>query len=150
METRAAINLSRMRWDGVVEPGVYCINRVNTPKISLTGREQRGQGIASRLMRKVIHDADCTHSFLWLWISPSDGLNYQQLRDWYTRLGFSPVKLLADDLLGTIYVRWPCEALRPAATRITRQAAIRSLPECRARRSSAGELRTRHHFPARR
>ncbi len=60
----------------------YIITRVNVPQ------SHRGKGIARELMAEVIAEADRTGTTLFLEIQPSDGLNYEQLRSWYRRLGF--------------------------------------------------------------
>lgn len=61
------------------------ITRINTPA------KHRGQGIAGRLLRQIIVDADALGIDLWLEIAPSDGLDYDQLRAWYERHGFRDV-----------------------------------------------------------
>lgn len=109
-DTRVAVNLSNIRWDGIIEPGVYELNRVNTPTSA-----GRGQGHASRLLRHALADADAAKSIIWLWIGGSfDGLGHDQLRAWYLRLGFAPTRLIFDHGFypGTIYVRWQVPRLR--------------------------------------
>ena len=58
------------------------ITRINVP------REHRGQGLASRLMKRITADADRTRTKLYAWISPSDGLGRRALKAWYRRNGF--------------------------------------------------------------
>ena len=58
------------------------ITRINVP------RNHRGKGIASTLLRRALHAADSESITLFLEISPSDGLNYEQLKAWYKRYGF--------------------------------------------------------------
>jgi predicted GNAT family N-acyltransferase len=65
----------------------YVIHRINVPK------EFRGQGHARELMRQIIKDADRENVTLTLGISPSDGLTFEQLRQWYERRGFKRVRL---------------------------------------------------------
>lgn len=103
-DTRTAVNLSMIRWDAVIEPNVFELNRVNTPVVD------RGKGYARALMAHMLSDADACQAIIWCWIAPSGSMNYQQLAAWYMRLGFERVKLLdseAPSFLCTIYVRWP-------------------------------------------
>lgn len=58
------------------------ITRINVPA------EYRGQGFGKELLQQILADADAEGVTLWLEISPSDGLDYDQLHDWYTRNGF--------------------------------------------------------------
>lgn len=60
----------------------YIITRINVP------HEFRGKGYGSQLLETIIEDARIHRVNLYLWISPSDGLNYTQLESWYTRHGF--------------------------------------------------------------
>jgi hypothetical protein len=62
--------------------GGMVITRINVPE------GYRGRGIASKLLRECLDDADAEGVILWLAISPSDGLSYQALRNWYKRHGF--------------------------------------------------------------
>ena len=48
----------------------------------------RGRGIARKLLAEILADADANGVTLWLEISPSDGLDYDQLKAWYKRHGF--------------------------------------------------------------
>jgi len=48
----------------------------------------RRRGIASRLLRRVTADADREDVALYLDIVPGDGMDADQLRDWYGRHGF--------------------------------------------------------------
>lgn len=48
----------------------------------------RGQGFASKLLKEVMDAADYSQVTLMLDISPSNGLNAEELRDWYLRHGF--------------------------------------------------------------
>lgn len=113
-ESRSIINLTQMRWDGEQEPGVYEVNRINTPPAS------RRQGFATRLVNQMLADADRENATLWLWINPSGPMGYSELADWYNRLGFRRTILLSHtkDFTGTVYVRWPSNALRPRTVRV--------------------------------
>jgi GNAT superfamily N-acetyltransferase len=62
-------------------PGLL-LTRINTP------RAHRGKGVARALMAQILSDADAEGVTLFLHISPSDGLNYNQLKAWYERCGF--------------------------------------------------------------
>jgi predicted GNAT family N-acyltransferase len=58
------------------------ITRINVPISS------RGQGVARRLLAQILKDADESKTTLFLEISPSDGLSFEQLKAWYARHGF--------------------------------------------------------------
>lgn len=60
------------------------ITRVNVPK------EFRGNSHGTTLLKQVLEDADKEGINLFLEISESDGLSYEQLKDWYERHGFKP------------------------------------------------------------
>jgi GNAT superfamily N-acetyltransferase len=70
----------------LVRPGEltsgWTITRINVP------REHRGLGYGSVLLEVIITDADSEGVDLWLEISPSDGLDYNELHAWYCRHGF--------------------------------------------------------------
>lgn len=112
--TRGVVNLTRMRWDGMDEPDVWNVCRVNTPPVD------RGKGVAARLMEDVLQQADTEGVTLWLWINPSGPMNYSDLADWYNRLGFRRTFLLSHtaDFTGTVYIRWPSTILRPRPQRV--------------------------------
>lgn len=58
------------------------ITRINVPL------EHRHKGYAHELLQQILDDADKEHINLYLEISPSDGLTYQELEAWYMRHGF--------------------------------------------------------------
>jgi len=60
------------------------LTRINVPIAS------RGKGVGSRLLDSILADADKDNITLFLEISPSNGLSYEQLEKWYLRKGFSP------------------------------------------------------------
>ena len=62
--------------------GNLIITRINVPK------EHRGKGIARKLLKEILFDADKDRVILHLEVSPSDGLNREQLVAWYKRHGF--------------------------------------------------------------
>ena len=51
-------------------------------------REFRGQKLGTKMLERILRDADREQVTLQLEPSPSDGLNYTQLVDWYKRHGF--------------------------------------------------------------
>jgi ribosomal protein S18 acetylase RimI-like enzyme len=62
------------------------ITRINVPKA------HRGQGHGTALLKKILEAADEEKINLYLEVSPSDGLNYNQLVSWYRRYGFRPMR----------------------------------------------------------
>lgn len=102
-DTRAICDLTEEALpDGT--PG-YSVNRINVPV------QDRGKGIASRLMReRVLPAADDEAATLHLWIQPSGGLDYVQLASWYYRLNFRPKTYdYVDGAEVTLWVRFPCQ-----------------------------------------
>lgn len=87
-------------------PGWATVNVVDltpffrdTPTFIIQGVEvhpsNRGKGVASRLMKQVLEDADAEGVTLVLSVTHvteehRGGLSHQQLWDWYYRLGFRP------------------------------------------------------------
>lgn len=70
----------------LVKPGEltsgWTITRINVPK------QHRGKGRGSQLLKQILRDADSEGVELWLEVSPSDGLSYDELFAWYVRHGF--------------------------------------------------------------
>lgn len=70
----------------LVKPGEltanWTITRINVPSI------HRGKGYGSKLLDSILKDADIERVILQLEVSPSDGLSYDQLINWYKRKGF--------------------------------------------------------------
>jgi GNAT superfamily N-acetyltransferase len=66
--------------------GTMVISRINVPA------PHRSKGIGNLLLNEVIADADKTNTLLVLDISPSDGLNFEQLEKWYTSKGFIKIR----------------------------------------------------------
>lgn len=62
--------------------GVVLITRINVP------REYRFLGIGTRLLQRILDDADREGIDLELWPMPSGGLKYRELVSWYERHGF--------------------------------------------------------------
>lgn len=58
------------------------ITRINVPAA------HRGMGNGSRLLRRVLAEADANHVILYLEILPSGPLGYNALVEWYKRYGF--------------------------------------------------------------
>lgn len=67
------------------ESRTVILTRINVPE------KFRGQGHASRLLKEFLQQCDENEVTVILYISPSGGLNYDQLRDWYIRHGFEGV-----------------------------------------------------------
>ena len=63
----------------------FLVTRINVPN------GFRGLGHASALLRQCTESADQEQIPLYLTIQPSDGLNYEQLEQFYTRHGFRQV-----------------------------------------------------------
>ena len=75
-ETRAIADLVE------ISPSYYLITRINVP------RESRRRGLASRLLREIIEDADGDGVTLEVHPMPSGGLTRKELVSWYKRYGF--------------------------------------------------------------
>jgi hypothetical protein len=81
-----------------VEMGQSCIiDLVPAPEMGLAGwvltrvhttSKVRGKGLAKRAMALALADADEDHVSLWLEINPYGPMSYEQLAEWYIRLGF--------------------------------------------------------------
>lgn len=73
------------------EPMVWRIARVSTPP------QWRQRGSARRLMKRLCADADRLGIELRLEVLPSGDMGFEQLHDWYARLGFldSPLRKYA-------------------------------------------------------
>lgn len=76
-ETNSIADLSLLEDDDL-----YLLTRINVP------RQHRGKGHGSKLLRRILEDADRERSTIVLEIAPSDGLNHDQLKSWYERHGF--------------------------------------------------------------
>jgi len=66
-------------------PGCFWINRINVPEA------WRGTGIARKLLKQCLDEADREGKALILAVSPSDGLDFKQLMAWYKRHGFADI-----------------------------------------------------------
>jgi ribosomal protein S18 acetylase RimI-like enzyme len=70
----------------LVRPGeltpCWTITRVNVPGLS------RGKGVGSKLLDRILADADAEGLTLQLEVAPSGGLDYDALVAWYRRRGF--------------------------------------------------------------
>lgn len=73
------------------------LNRINVPP------EFRGKGHGSRLLQRVLDDADEEDVIVMLGINPYGEMTYDQLRDWYERHGF----VEEDRGSGSIFIRQP-------------------------------------------
>lgn len=63
-------------------PNAVYITRINVP------RAHRGKGLASKLLNDFLEECNHKDITVWLEISPSDGLTYDELEAWYLRHGF--------------------------------------------------------------
>jgi len=75
----------------LVRPGEltpdWTITRINVPVA------YRGQGFGSKLLDQILADADAEGVAIQCEVSPSGGLNYDQLTAWYMRRGFQYTEL---------------------------------------------------------
>lgn len=72
----------------------WMVTRISVP------HPHRGQGHASSMMVELCRWADVEQQKLWLYTSPSGGLDESQLRAWFERVGFA-------DTLHGLMVRRP-------------------------------------------
>jgi predicted GNAT family acetyltransferase len=84
---------------GEMVPGTMTMTRINIP------REHRGKGLGTALLKRVLDDADRDQVMITLEIMPSGPLNYDELRDWYARHGFSELSMYPG-----IFIRYPKES----------------------------------------
>lgn len=61
------------------------ITRINVPA------QHRGQGVGRELLKLILAAADAEGLNLYLEISSSDGLTYDELEAWYVRYGFRDI-----------------------------------------------------------
>jgi hypothetical protein len=83
---------SLMPFDSV-RPGSWLLTGIEVGVKDWDGNPLRGKGIARELMAQILADADAEGAPLYLSIEPDGSpgsLTAEQLRDWYTRLGFVP------------------------------------------------------------
>ena len=66
----------------MLDDGRVLISRINVPVRS------RGRGLASKMLKEILRDADAMGITLILEPVPSGGLDYEQLVAWYQRHGF--------------------------------------------------------------
>lgn len=78
---RATNSIADLVCPGELTTG-WTITRINVPF------KHRGNGVARKLLKQITDDADSDICSLWLEVSPSDGLDYDQLVAWYVRHGF--------------------------------------------------------------
>lgn len=65
-----------------ISPAYYLITRINVP------RPSRGTGLASKLLREILGDADEEGVTLEIHPMPSGSLTRKELVAWYKRFGF--------------------------------------------------------------
>lgn len=82
-KTRAIADLTGI---GEMVPKTRTITRINVPA------DYRGRGLGTRLLKKILADADAFGVALSLEIMPSGPLDYDALEAWYRRHGFRPWK----------------------------------------------------------
>lgn len=80
-ETRTIADLVK---PDVQAPG-WTITRINVPQ------QHRGNKYGSAMLKRICADADIEGAALYLFVSPSGGLNFAQLTDWYKRYGFERI-----------------------------------------------------------
>jgi ribosomal protein S18 acetylase RimI-like enzyme len=78
-EHRAIADLTNL---GEVVPGTMTITRINVPE------EHRGRGFGTKLLVRILDEADSEHVHLSLLVVPSGPLDYDALVSWYERHGF--------------------------------------------------------------
>lgn len=77
----------------IIQPGAWLLTGVDV------ANNERGKGVARELLRRVLADADEENVTLYLSIEPDGtGLDEDQLRDWYHRLGFIHDTSLQSDI----------------------------------------------------
>lgn len=74
----AVCDLSRVS----CEMNTWVVNRLNVPI------KARGQGVGRRLMKQLTTWADENQQTLVLFINPSGPMNYEDLKNWYSRNDF--------------------------------------------------------------
>ena len=75
-ESRAIADLVEL------DPGYFLITRINVPK------GYRSRGLASKLLKEILKDADIEGATLEIHPMPSGGLTRKELIAWYKRQGF--------------------------------------------------------------
>lgn len=99
VDTRGIIDVVDARGSAIIKG--FLITRISVPQ------EHRGKGVATRLLRRVLADADEEGARLYLAIMPSGGsLTAKQLERWYRRYGFKP-----DPQHEGVFVREPTEKM---------------------------------------
>ena len=57
-----------------------------------TRRDKRGKGFAAALLAEVCEEADRARRFLFLHCEPEDGIELEQLANFYIKHGFQPIQ----------------------------------------------------------
>lgn len=92
LETRSIADLVEVSGDLQYHLGegltgtIWMITRINVPASA------RGTGTGSKLLRRILDDADEEGVVLVLGVSPSGGLGARELRQWYSRYGFQHLR----------------------------------------------------------
>jgi len=84
----------------MVDERTWELNRVNVPQL------QRGQGHGSRLLRRVLEEADADDVTIWLYPHSSGPLDNDDLIAWYRRHGFD-FKDVYNEAHGGLMIRRP-------------------------------------------
>ncbi|NUS02043.1 MAG: hypothetical protein HOV97_05710 [Nonomuraea sp.] len=84
----------------MVDETTWELNRINVPAVN------RGFGHGSRLLRRVLADADREEATLWLYPHPSGPLDHEALVAWYQRNGFA-FKDVRQEEFGGLMIRRP-------------------------------------------
>jgi|GEM_PF-4419202 len=80
------------------KPMQWLVTRINVP------REHRGKGIGREMLTQLCKQADAKAMDLILEVSPSDGLDFDQLVAWYKRYNF---RLTQMGVMERKPLRWP-------------------------------------------
>lgn len=67
---------------GELLPGTWVISRINIPE------RFRGMGHGSKLLKRIVAQADAEGVILGLTINPYGAMDYEDLEAWYIRYGF--------------------------------------------------------------
>lgn len=96
---------------------IHLMEMLDGVVITSVGTRQRGEGNASRLLKKVLDEADAEGVTVYLSVEPDGtGLTDAQLRDWYRRNGFEEMD---PELSETGMIRHPSSTATPGPHLLT-------------------------------